>query len=307
MKTRLVVKTHTRPRGYIDDYHPQAKTLVLLNQAVAVLTEYRTYWPLTVRQIFYRLVGAYAYEKSERAYKGLCAHLSNARRGGMIQFRAIRDDGVSVWGPTHYANPDAFWAEQRERAANYERDKQEHQPRYIEVWCESAGMQPQLARVTDRFSINVYSSSGFDSLTAKYDLAQRICDAGKSAVVLHLGDFDPSGESIFTSLTEDVRAFVQKDRIDARIDVEFRRVALTAEQVERYNLPTAPPKASDSRSTRWAGETCQLEALAPDQIAGLLEEAILDIIDVAILLKDEDEEVGERQRIAYLLPAGGAA
>ena len=40
---------------------------------------------------------------------------------------------------------------------------------------------------------------------------------------------------------------------------QFRRVALTKEQVDGYELPTAPPKKSDSRSKKWKGETCQLQ------------------------------------------------
>ena len=43
----------------------------LLGQVEAVLDEYADYLPLTVRQIFYRLVGAYGYEKTERAYARL--------------------------------------------------------------------------------------------------------------------------------------------------------------------------------------------------------------------------------------------
>jgi hypothetical protein len=305
-RSRPAVKTHTRQRGYIENYRPQAKTLVLLEDVAAVLSEYRAHWPLTVRQIYYRLIGAHGYPKTESFYERLCEHMANARRARRIPFRAIRDDGVSVIADEHFADPDDFWAKIRGMGADYTRDKLAHQDRYIEVWCEAAGMQPQLARVAGNYSIGVYSSSGFDSLTAKKDIAERVCDAGKSAVILHLGDYDPSGEAIFGALAQDVRAFVLADRIDARIDVEFRRVALIVEQVESYNLPTTPAKASDSRSARWGRrETCQLEALAPDDIAALLNLAIQEIIDLDVLEADADAEEGERQQIAYLLPAGG--
>lgn len=307
-KTRPAVKTHTRPRGYIKGYHPQEKTVALLLDVGVVLAEYRAHWPLTVRQIYYRLIGAHGYPKTESFYERLCEHMANARRARRIPFRAIRDDGVSVIADEHFADPDDFWTKIREIGRRYTRDKLAHQDHYVEVWCEAAGMQPQLARVARHYSIGVYSSSGFDSLTGKKDIAERVCAAGKSAVILHLGDFDPSGEAIFDALAADVRAFVQADRVDARIDVEFRRVALTAEQVEISNLPTTPAKASDRRSGRWGPrETCQLEALAPDAIATLLEEAIEEIFDLEVLNEDIEAERDERQRIAYALPAGGAA
>jgi hypothetical protein len=57
--------------------------------------EYAEYVPLTIRQIFYRLVGAHGYEKTENAYSRLCSHISNARRDGLIDFEHIRDDGLT--------------------------------------------------------------------------------------------------------------------------------------------------------------------------------------------------------------------
>ena len=69
--------------------------------------EYEDYLPLTVRQIFYRLVGAYGFEKTERAYERLGNHLVRARRAQIIRFDAIRDDGVSVLDRRHFASSPA--------------------------------------------------------------------------------------------------------------------------------------------------------------------------------------------------------
>ncbi len=88
----------TRVRG-LAAWQPQRKTLGLLAVVQAVLAEYAAYLPLTIRQIFYRLVGAYDYDKTERAYARLGEHLNRARRAGMIRFEAIRDDGVTVAEP----------------------------------------------------------------------------------------------------------------------------------------------------------------------------------------------------------------
>jgi hypothetical protein len=46
----------TRRRGF-PLWAPQMATLQLLDQVRAIITEYAEYLPLTVRQIFYRLVG----------------------------------------------------------------------------------------------------------------------------------------------------------------------------------------------------------------------------------------------------------
>jgi len=296
-------KNTGRPKGYIPNDRPHAETVALLNDVIGVLNAYRDHWPLTARQIYYRRIGAHDYPKTDAFYERLCNHLSNARRGRVIPFAASRDDGVAVMAPGHFDGEDGFYSSVRDLAANYERDKLARQSVYIEVWCEAAGMQPQLAEVAHRFSVHVYSCSGFDSTTAKYDINRRVCRKGKRAVILHLGDDDPSGAGIFDAVAEDVTRFVEEDRPHGLVSVEFRRVALTEEQVRLFDLPTAPPKVSDSRSKRWSGETCQLEARSPEQIAGLLDEAISEYFDFDRFSQDLEQEQVDRQRIVYALPA----
>ena len=84
-------RTRTRVRGFAP-WTPRASTEQLLAQVDLVLAEYVDHLPLTLRQIFYRLVGAYAYEKTEQAYERLCEHLNRARRARLIPMDIIRDD-----------------------------------------------------------------------------------------------------------------------------------------------------------------------------------------------------------------------
>lgn len=275
----------------------------LLNAVEAVLHEYRRHWPLTLRQVYYRLVGAYGYPKTEDFYKKLCHHVANARRGRLIPFEAVRDDGVMTVHLEHFDDEDHFRRHIRELGQKYTRNKLSGQPIHLEVWCEAAGMLPQLVEVTEEFSVQVYSSGGFDSLTAKKTLANRICRIGKPAVILHLGDFDPSGECMFEAVAEDVAAFVEADKPWNPVDVEFVRLALTREQVEQYDLPTAPPKDGDTRTKAWTGGgTCQLEALPPDTLAELLYDALDAYLDGDIRSQAEADEEVERRRLVRSLP-----
>ena len=91
-----------RARGYIQNYRPQQKTKALIEAADRVLCEYHAHWPLTVRQIYYRLVGAHGYPKTETFYGTLCHHLANARRARVIPFSAVRDDGVTTVEMQHF-------------------------------------------------------------------------------------------------------------------------------------------------------------------------------------------------------------
>jgi hypothetical protein len=232
---------HRRPKGYAA-WRPHRETEVLLAQVAAVLDEYDDQLPLTVRQIFYRLVGAYAYEKTERAYRRLGEHLVRARRARRLPFASIRDDGVAVIRHQHYDGIADFQDETARRIRAYRRDRQAGQSVYMELWCEAAGMLHQLDRVAARYSVPVYSTGGFGSLTANYEIAERALSRDCATVILHVGDFDPSGESIFESIVEDAAAFVEADRMIWLPEVRGTRVALTAEQVGDHDLPTAPAK-----------------------------------------------------------------
>ena len=66
---------------------PQAKTEALIAAVQTILEEYRVYGPMTVRQIFYRLVGTIAYPKTEQAYKSLAETCSKPDAPGSFPSR----------------------------------------------------------------------------------------------------------------------------------------------------------------------------------------------------------------------------
>ena len=281
-----------RPKGYAA-WNPKPQTLAVIENVQAILDDYSAYLPLTVRQIFYRLVGAYDYPKHERAYNNLANYLVRARRARLIPFHAIRDDGTVREGGGGYRSEESFWQAIRRHGERFSRNTLEPQSVAIELWCEAAGMVPQLASAVDRYSVPVYSTGGFSSVTVTHEIAERASRAGKPTVFLHVGDYDPSGESIFEAMSDDAEQFTWR----TGGSIEAVRVALTREQVQQYDLPTAPAKTSDTRSVNWDDDTCQLEAMAPDQIAQLVVEAIEEWIDLDLLIETEAEEAEQRESI----------
>jgi hypothetical protein len=159
---RLAVKP--RPRG-LAPWTPQARTLVLLGQVRSVLSEYAAYLPLSIRQIFYRLVGAHGYDKTERAYQNLIEMLTRARRGGAIPFDAIRDDDADLTTEVGYASGDALVDVWRNDAKNFRLDRQQGQPQRRIIVVEAKGMKPQIEAVVHDYGVPVLGSGGFDSLT----------------------------------------------------------------------------------------------------------------------------------------------
>lgn len=315
-----------RPKGYAG-WDPKPDTLAVVEDVKQVLREYHAHLPLTVRQIFYRLVGQYGYDKTERAYSRLCEYLVRARRAQLIPFDAIRDDGTTHTSWASYTSPADFWRETKARARSYSRDHLAEQPVYVELWCEAAGMVPQLERVANDYAVPVYSTGGFSSVTVTYEIADRALARDKPTVFLHVGDWDPSGQSIFDAMTQDAMQFLY-NRLVWRLsagtehdqallktywpgnalypltelppelpDLRPRRVALTEEQVEEHDLPTAPPKTTDTRSASWGTETCQAEAMPPDLLAEVVREAIEAELDLAVWQATQDAEAAERAAI----------
>lgn len=297
------VNGRSRPRGYAD-WRPRPATVELLDQVGEILREYEDHLPLTIRQIFYRLVASYGYDKTDNSYGRLGEHLVRARRARMISFDMIRDDGVVTYSSRWHDGIEDFWNDAARRAKDYRRARQTGQPHYVELWCEAAGMAPQLARVADKYSVPVFSSGGFSSLTAVRLIAERALDRTVPTILLHVGDLDPSGESIFDSMAADAAAFVEADRIVYNLRLVPVRLALTREQVVEYDLPTAPAKKEDKRSRRWEGETCQLEALAPDQLAAIVDDEIRSLIRPDQFNRQVEIEQDERRQILKALPTG---
>ena len=240
--TTLNIYPHERPKGWIE-WMPHAATRTVLAQVQDVLAQYREHLPLTIRQVFYRLVALYGYDKTERAYSRLCEYMNKARRAGIVDFDHIRCDGWQQGVAPGFDGPQGFWDAVRSTAEHYRRNKQTRQPQSVFVLVEAAGMRPQIERVASVYCAPVYSSGGFDSLTAKKALADVASEAGRPCVFLHIGDLDPSGVCIFDAMAADVQAFCSSTATP-----RFERVAITPEQVAHYNLPTAPPKAIQQHS-----------------------------------------------------------
>jgi hypothetical protein len=260
-----------RPRGFAP-WRPQGDAVALLDDVNAVLSSLAAFLPLTIRQIFYRLVATTGYPKTEKAYKRLTNVLNRARRGGLVPWDAIRDDGFHQPGNLGWESaPDVVGAFER-TIQSFTMDRQAGQPRRVIVWCEAGGMVPQLQRVCRERSVPVYSSGGFDSVTVKHQLASEFAAMG-NVVVFHIGDHDPSGVHVFGSLDGDIRAFLEAMGGSA----EFVRLAVTPDQIVEHNLPTSPPKATDRRT--FDGDTVQAEALPPDVLAGVVRTAITDAMD----------------------------
>src|SRR5262249_38689402 len=215
-----VQRVRTRVRGFAP-WSPKGDTQALLDQARGILDEYVDHLPLTIRQIFYRLVGAHDYEKTERAYQPLVEHLNRARRARIIPMDVIRDDGGVISEPNHWESAEQFMATVRAMAKSFTLDHSAGQAIRLVV------MGPQLPRVAHPFGVTVMSGGGFDSTTDRHNFAAALSAHARPTKVLHIGDHDPSGVSMFLAFLEDVEAFTRELGGSAI----FTRLAVTPQQI----------------------------------------------------------------------------
>ncbi len=229
---------------------------------------------MSVRQLFYQLVSRGVVPKTEAAYKRVCDASAQMRLDGSLDYRKIADGHRTrraVW--SHGGLREALEATH----ALYRRNLWLDQPVTVEVWSEKDALSGVLLPICEAWGVTYVATRGFPSITLRYESAVALAAAGKPAVVLYLGDHDASGRAISDNLEEELRVH--------GADVTVERLALDPDQVRAYGLPTRPGKTSDSRprafSARFGSASVELDALPPDVLTGLVNDAVAERIDVS--------------------------
>lgn len=102
--------------------------------------------------------------------------------------------------------------------------------------------------------------------------------------------YDPSGEDIPRSIGENLQKF-------GIFGVEIRRIALMEQQVIEWKLPPSPAKETDSRTANWDGlGQVELDAVKPEKLISLLDDAINDIFDRELYDELLERESDEREQ-----------
>jgi hypothetical protein len=250
--------------------------------------------PMTVRQVFYRAVSAGLIPKTEAAYKTTVGRLLTLmRRDGELPYGWIADN-------TRWMRKTASWhnlSDMLEQSTQfYRRALWDDQWYRCEVWLEKDALAGVVADVTGPWDVPLMVTRGYPSLSFLHEAAEAVNANGKDTVIFYLGDHDPSGE--------DIPRFVERelaDRLD--VELEFVKVAVTAEQIEDYDLATRPTKQSDSRARNFEGESVEVDAIEPDDLRLLVEDAITSVIDSAALARHRTSEAAERESLDRFVEA----
>ena len=281
-----------RPKGF-HPWRPGPKATALLAQVNAVLAEFKDDLPVTIRQIYYRLVAAYGLEKSESNWDGLKDALVRARRARLIPFEVIADT-VAECKPHVWADVPELIEAVKSEAKNYLKDKSPALKHKIIILTEHDGLLEQIVKAARPYCAAVQCSSGFDSLTIKKQIAD-LAEREGPITFLHIGDLDASGESIFDGLEEDVQAFMRDPG-----KAVFERLAVTREQVERFKLPEKQANPEDNRGG-FKGGTVQVEAFMPRELQGIINRRLAREVKKVKWEELEIKQKTERAELAELM------
>jgi hypothetical protein len=276
--------------------------------------------PMTVRQLFYRLVSAGIIENTKRDYQYTSRMMTKAREDDRCPFEWIVDRSRPTYTPNVFTDAAAYAETVK---VSYRKDYWTGQPNHVELWCEKDSITGSIQDVTDELGITLRVGRGFQSTTRVNEIAQHFARITKPIKVFFLGDHDPSGVDIERDVAARVNRRIPRrvtpvtflnhhhatmqDLLNATLrsladNIIPQRLAIFKEDIKLFNLPPLRIKASDTRSTRFAkthGQDCvELDALPPSELRQRIRTAVESVMDKQAWLRAVAVEQVELANIA---------
>jgi len=220
---------------------------------------------MTVRQVFYQATVRGLVEKAESGYGKVQTDLTIMRRAGELPYGWLADNTRWQRKPRTFDSvEDALQA----TAAFYRKSLWTNADSYVEIWLEKDALAGVILPVTSMYDVPLMVARGYASLSFLYNAAEYINDLDVPTFIYHCGDFDPSGVNAGEKIEETLHDLAP----DA--DITFERIAVTPEQITAWALPTRPTKGSDTRSKNFGEISVELDAIEPNQLRALVQQAI---------------------------------
>jgi hypothetical protein len=269
--------------------------------------------PVTIRQGYYHLDVLGLIAKTEVGYA-----VVGELMGQMIEAEIIDPDWVVdlsreplIWR-VHDSPADAL----RAAAEGYFKNLWLNEPHYVQVWIEKQGLIETIKSPCMRRCVSLWPAKGYASRAFLRRAVKEIVKADKPTFVYAYGDYDAAGWFASQHIDEMLRDYAR--RAGFRHDITFEHVALSPEQIDAFDLPTRPSKEIDDQgrqipsapafralqesiAPRLVGQSCELDALDPDDLRSLVETRIARHMNGERLAELEAEEQAERAELMRLV------
>ena len=249
---------------------------------------------VTIRQIFYRFVSQGLLMSTQNSYKRFDKYLVEARDKGDIKWYLIADHTRYVydlekeimnWQPAKEYVGDCFRGF-LDCKSWYDLKFWDDQPVFLEVWVEKEALIKLVYDACQRRRVLNTAIRGQDSQTHVREAVERMRKRSQKTFILYIGDLDFHGNKIEESVQQRLKQYGGEHKLEG-----FTRIALTKEQTEEYNIPIFTDKKGRPKQ--------EVDALKPDDLQRIIEEAIEQHIDMNVWEETEDfiesmkQEVGE--------------
>lgn len=284
---------------------------------LSVTDELRTYWPLTLRQIYYRLLaqGHFQIPDWQTRKTGMIQPLANSynalstlikwmRIDDKLPWKALEDRTRSISDKRGYSDIEEFVDTEMDWFLNgYTRCLIQGQEVHVEVWFEKEGLSKIFHDTIHPYCIRGVVCRGYQSVTFIADFYKRAVNAmnnGQKPIVLYFGDLDPSGVQMLEATQETL-----EDELGL-LGVEFHRVALNPDQVEEYDLPRDPTSAkkTDTRYKKYAERygdlAVEIDALHPERLKQIIKHSIESVVDMDLFEQQEEVEEMDQDKLESL-------
>lgn len=196
-------------------------------------------------------------------------------------------------------------------------------------WVEKDALLSVIESICILWDVSFFACRGYTSQSEMWGAGQRIVgkvmNEDRHVKIIHLGDHDPSGVDMTRDIHERLEGFlahhvwvdvVKKhiknggSRADERAitsvgvpiissGIQINRIALNMDQIRQYEPPPNPAKLTDSRATAYINEhgdeSWELDALDPDVLTNLIENAIREYVDEDLWNQTRDRQEKERE------------
>lgn len=281
-------------------WSPKNPTLKVLLPAIKILEQEH---PVTIRHLYYCLIGQSILTKEEEGYDKLVNIMKRARLSGLVPWNWIIDTSRRVLQLSLYDSIKEFLTK---RIQYYYKDTWKNQRRYILVWVEKEALARPLWQAVNYYNIPVFPAKGYDSWTHFLEAVKKMREMeDKELVVLYLGDHDPSGMNMPFDLQNRCKLM--------NLNVRFERIAITEEQIDQYNIPKLPlrkdpkkGKYKDPRAEKYVEKYgawfVELDALKPSVLEQIVTEKVEELLDLEAFEDDQNTEEEEKEFLKdYLL------
>lgn len=278
-------------------------SVVMIAQANQIVGQYAAQgFDLTLRQLYYQFVSRNLLGNTNENYKRLGSVVNDARLAGMIDWDRLVDRTRGVEALQTWQSPNEIVSA---CAHSFRYDLWETQPYRVEVWIEKEALAGVFEGVCNTLRVPYLSCRGYTSQSEMWRAGRRLRGVranGQTPLVLHFGDHDPSGIDMTRDITDRLKMFVGAP-------VSVKRLALNMNQIEEYQPPPNPAKATDARfdsyQQAYGDESWELDALEPAVLTEMVEQAVNDVRDGGLWQEAAERELEARRLLNVVADGWG--